>query len=112
MTAHNNRNESNSRNEINNRTANTVGMEAKVGLLAKVVKQQRGGRPATAGTVLTAEMTTAAGKIGTSWITTAVGLPESDSRNIILFSIGANFAEICEKVIRMAIFVKKDTKKK
>jgi hypothetical protein len=48
-------------------------MEAKVGLLAKVVKQQRGERPATAGTVLTAEMTAAAGTIGTSWVSTAVG---------------------------------------
>ncbi len=61
---------------------NTVGTEAKVGLLAKVVKQQCGERPATAGTVLTAEMTAAAGTIGTSWMSTAVGPPESDSRKV------------------------------
>ncbi len=51
-------------------------------MLAKVVKHQRGERPATAGTVLTAEMTVAAGTIGTSWMSTAVGPPESDSRKV------------------------------
>jgi hypothetical protein len=37
------------------------------------MKQQRGWRLATAGTVLAAEMTTASGTIGTSWMTIAVG---------------------------------------
>jgi hypothetical protein len=37
-------------------------------MLAKVVKQQRAGRPITAGTVLTSEMTAAAGTMGTSWM--------------------------------------------
>ncbi len=37
VTAYNSRNASNSRNESNNRTGTIVGMEAKVGLLAKVV---------------------------------------------------------------------------
>ncbi len=51
-------------------------------MFAKVVKQQHGGRPSTAETALTAEMTVAAGTIGTSWMSTAVGLPESDSRKV------------------------------
>jgi hypothetical protein len=50
-------------------------------MLAKVVKQKRGERPATAGTVLTAEMTVVAA-IGTSWMSTPVGPPESDSRKV------------------------------
>jgi hypothetical protein len=48
----NSKDDSNSRNKINNRTANTVGKEAKMIMLEKVVKQQRGERPATAGPVL------------------------------------------------------------
>jgi hypothetical protein len=56
--------------------ANTVGMEAKVGLLAKVLKQHHVGRPTTVGTVLTARMTAA----GKSWMSTAVGPPESDNK--------------------------------
>ncbi len=53
-----------------------------MGLLEKIMKQRRGWRPATAGTLLTAEMTTAAGTIGTLWMTTAVGPSESDSRKV------------------------------
>ncbi len=74
MTAHNSRNASNSRNKSNNRRANTVGTEPKVGLLVIVVKQQHGGGPATAGTVLTAEITAAAGTI--------VGPPDLDGRKV------------------------------
>jgi hypothetical protein len=50
-----------------------------VGLLAKVVKQQRAGRGTRAGTLLTSEMTAAAGTIGPS---TAAGPPESGSRKV------------------------------
>jgi hypothetical protein len=60
--------------------ANTVGMEAKFGLLEKVMEQQRGWRPATAGTLLSVETTTAAGAKGTSWMT-AVGL-QNHSRKV------------------------------
>jgi len=43
-----------------------------VGMLAKVVNQQHAGRPTTART--TSEMT---GTIGTSWLSTAAGPPDS-----------------------------------
>jgi hypothetical protein len=78
VTDNNGRNASYSRNASNNRTANTVETEAKkkVGMLAKVVKQQH------AGTLLTSEMTAAAETIGTSWMSTAAGPPESDSRKV------------------------------
>ncbi len=46
------------------------------------MKQQHGGRPATAGTVLTAEITAAAGTIGTSWMSTIVGPQDLDSRKV------------------------------
>ncbi len=50
-----------------------------MGLIAKVVLQQRAGRPTRAGILLTSEMTAAAGTIGTS---TAAGPSESDSRKV------------------------------
>jgi hypothetical protein len=49
MTAHNSRNASNSRNESDNRIANTVWMTAKAGMLLK------------------SDMSTAPGKITSSW---------------------------------------------
>jgi hypothetical protein len=84
MTAYNIRNASNIRNESNSRTANTVGTPAKAGMLAKLMKQQNAGRLTTAGTLLTSEMTAAAGTIylGTSWMSTAAGPQESDSRKV------------------------------
>jgi hypothetical protein len=60
-------------NESNNRT----GTPAIVGMLSKVVNQQHAGRPTTARTMLTSEMTAAAGTIGTSWLSTAAGPPDS-----------------------------------
>jgi hypothetical protein len=84
MTAYNIRNESKIRNESNNRTANTEGTPAKAGMLAKLMKQQNAGRLITAGTLLTLDMTAAAGTIylGTSWMSTAAGPQESDSRKV------------------------------
>jgi hypothetical protein len=79
MTTQNSRNASISRNESNDRKANAVGKPAKAGMIAKVVKTTRAGRPTTAGTLLTSEMTAAAGILGTSWMSTAAEAPESDS---------------------------------
>jgi hypothetical protein len=45
----------------------------------KVVKPTTAGRPTTAGTLLTSEMTATAGTLGTSWMSTAAEPPESDS---------------------------------
>jgi hypothetical protein len=42
--------------------------------ILKIVKQQHAGRPATAGTLLIS--------VGTSWMSTAAGPPESDSRDV------------------------------
>ncbi len=83
MTAYNIRNASNIRNESNNRKANTVGTPAKVVMLAKLMKQQNAGR-LTTGTLLTSEMTAAAGTIylGTSWMSPAAGPQESDIRKV------------------------------
>ncbi len=82
MTAHNSGKTRNSRNESSNRTANTVWTPAKARMLAKVVNlQKHAGRPTTAGTLLKSEMTAAAGTIGTSWMSSAVGPPD-DSRKV------------------------------
>jgi hypothetical protein len=82
LTGHNSRNASNSRNESNNRTANRVGTEAKVGMLAKVGKATARKEASYSWKSLTAEMTAAAGIIGTSWMSTAVGPPELDRRKV------------------------------
>ncbi len=81
MTDHNSSIANNSKNESNNRTANTVGRDArKSGDAFK--SSEATAWSTTAETQLTLEMTGAAGTIGTSWMSTSEGPPESDSRKV------------------------------
>ncbi len=78
MRTHNSRYTNNSRNE--SKTLHSKSRDA-----LKIVKPATAcsaGRPATAGTQITLGLTAAAGAIGTSLMSTAAGLPESDSRGV------------------------------
>jgi hypothetical protein len=68
VTAHNSRNASNSSNDSDNRTTNTVWMTAKAEMLLK------------------SEMTAAAGTTASSWMSSAVGLPEQTVEKPATFS--------------------------
>jgi hypothetical protein len=51
-------------------------------MFAKVVQKTHAGRPTTTWTLLTSEMTAEEGSIGTSWMSTEAGPPESDNRKV------------------------------
>jgi hypothetical protein len=68
----------NSRNESNNRTVNTVG-QPKARMLAKVVKPATACREANCSRDTIKSEMTAAGTIGTSWMSTPPRPPESDN---------------------------------
>jgi hypothetical protein len=66
MNAYNSRNAASASMKATTVTANTIETSAKAWMLGKVVNQQNGGRPTTVhtlGTLLTSEMTAAAGMI-------------------------------------------------